>query len=199
MDGLHTYSVEWTPDFIIFSIDGAEIRRATPAEAENGKKWPQTPTFIKLGTWVGGKPGGSKGTIDWAGGPVDMSQAPFVGWYKEIRITDYCGGKDQASQYIYGDASGTQASIKVDGSTKDQGFGDSKDKNTKSSSSTSSVSKPTASKTSSSDAADKPEKTGSSTSDAGGSQKTEAPNAAAGLKASSTLAGLVGLGFLLWA
>jgi beta-glucanase (GH16 family) len=193
MEGLHTYSVEWTPDVIIYSIDGAELRRATPAEAEDGKKWPQTPAMIKLGTWVGGKPGGAQGTIDWAGGLVHMDQAPFVGWYKEIRVTDYCGGKDQASQYVYSDASGTQSSIKVEGSTKDEGFGDSK--SSSSSSSSTSVSKPTESKTNSTDAT---KETGSS----GGGAKTpetQPPNAAAGLKVSSTLAGLVVLGFLLWA
>lgn len=188
MDGLHKYSIEWTPDFIIFKVDGAEIRRATPAEAENGKKWPQTPTFIKLGTWVGGKPGGSQGTIDWAGGLVDMSQAPFVGWYKEIRITDYCGGKDQAAQYVYSDASGSMESIKVDGSTRDEGFGDAHEENT------TSVAKPTESKTPTEEA-DEPAETGTESD----KPATNPPNAAAGLKASSALAGLVFLGFLLWA
>lgn len=189
MEGLHTYSIDWTPDHIIFSIDGKEIRRATPAEADNGAKWPQTPAMIKLGTWVAGKPGGSQGTIDWAGGLVDMSQAPFVGWYKEIRITDYCGGKDKATQYIYTDGSGSQASIKVDGSTKDVGFGDSES----SSSSSTSASKPTASKTSGTNS-DKPKET-SSEDESDGSADTQ-DNAAISLKASLTLAGLLGFAFL---
>lgn len=145
MEGLHTYTIDWTPDYISFQVDGAEIRRATPAEADNGAKWPQTPAQLKLGTWVGGKSDNPQGTIDWAGGLADFAQAPFIAWYKQVTITDYCGGKDKAVEYVYSDASGSHDSIEVVGSSGEGGFGgDSK------TTTTSTTAKPTASKTSSS-------------------------------------------------
>lgn len=148
MEGLHSYAIDWTPEHMIFSVDGVEIRRAGPAEAENGAKWPQTPVQVKLGTWVGGKPSMPDGTIEWAGGLADFKQAPFVAWYKQVKITDYCGGKDKASEYVYGDASGSQASIQVRGSSGDGGFGDAGgDDDDEDKTKTKTTAKPTASKT----------------------------------------------------
>jgi len=210
MEGIHTYAIEWTPDFIVYSIDGQEIRRATPAEAENGAKWPQTPTFIKLGTWVGGRPGGSEGTIEWAGGLVDMSQAPFVGYYQSVKVTDYCGGRDQASEYVYGDASGSQASIKVEGSTRDEGFGDSGDDGDNDDQdedgddeSEEQEDEDESSDSSSSTGASKPTSTSSAdgttgTDGSAQAEETEEPSAATAVQASG-LAGVLALAFLVWA
>ncbi|PKS07141.1 hypothetical protein jhhlp_005741 [Lomentospora prolificans] len=169
MEGLHTYTIDWTPEYISFQVDGAEIRRATPAEADNGAKWPQTPVQVKLGTWVGGKPDNPPGTIDWAGGLADFAQAPFIAWYKEVKITDYCGGKDKASEYVYTDSSGSQGSIEVVGSSGEGGFGDDDVKTKSTSASTSAASstvKPTASTTDSS----------TSTSETGGATPTDDAN-----------------------
>lgn len=153
MEGLHTYTIDWTPDYISFQVDGAEIRRATPAEADNGATWPQTPVQVKLGTWVGGKSENPQGTIDWAGGLADFAQAPFIAWYKEIKITDYCGGKDTATEYVYSDTSGSQASIEVVGGSGDGGFGDGDNQSKTTTSTSASTVKPTASKTDSSSSA----------------------------------------------
>lgn len=154
MEGLHSYTIEWTPDFMAFSVDGKEIRRAGPAEAENGAKWPQTPVQVKLGTWVGGKPSNPDGTIEWAGGLADFKQAPFIGWYKSVKITDYCGGKDKATEYVYTDVSGRMDTIEVKGSSEDVGFGgpggdDSDDDEDDTTTEDNTTAKPTASKTSS--------------------------------------------------
>jgi beta-glucanase (GH16 family) len=116
MTGAHTYTLEWTPTFMKFSVDGQVLRQVTPADAKNGLTWPQTPMRVKLGTWVGGKPP-NQGTIDWAGGLVDWSQAPFTGIYKSIKITDYGAGQTGAKEYVYGDASGAWQSIKIIGGT----------------------------------------------------------------------------------
>lgn len=196
MEGLHTYSIEWTESKITFSVDGNVVRTATPAEADNGKKWPQTPAMIKLGTWVGGKPGGAEGTIEWAGGLVNMAEAPFVAWYKEIRVTDYCGGYDKAAEYVYGDNSGSKESIKVVGSSKKVEKDEDEEKET-----SSKVTKPTSTKTTSG-GADQAEETGSGdeTSSGSGSSSTSAPggdSGSAALKGSSAVAGVVFLAFLL--
>lgn len=109
----HTYSIDWTKDYVKWYVDGKEIRTLTYAEAKGGSIFPQTPMQVKFGTWVAGKQGASKGTIDWAGGITDFSKGPFVATYKSIKITDNMGGAKGAKEYVYGDKSGTWKSIKV--------------------------------------------------------------------------------------
>lgn len=216
VEGLHTYTVDWTPDYISFQVDGTEIRRATPAEADNGATWPQTPVQVKLGTWVGGKSDNPQGTIDWAGGLADFAQAPFIAWYKQVTITDYCGGKDQAAEYVYTDSSGSQGSIEVRGSSSDVGFGggDNKSKASTSSSTTSSSSssptsssaaKPSSSETSSSGSNSTSATGGGSTPTNDGSSTPSAEDGngqgsgAVATRLSSTLAAVVVLGYVLFA
>jgi hypothetical protein len=112
----HTYSVEWTPEAMIFSIDGKEVRRSAASAADGGKDWPQTPMRVKLGTWIAGNPKTqNQGTIDWAGGPVNMAAAPFVGYVKSVHIVDYSNGQPGAKEYVYKDATGTSGSIQIVG------------------------------------------------------------------------------------
>ncbi|KAK2049574.1 family 16 glycosyl hydrolase [Colletotrichum somersetense] len=110
MTSFHTYTIEWTKESIIFSIDGDVIRTATPEEGN----YPQTPMQLKLGTWVGGK-GTAQGTIDWAGGLADWEKGPFPGYYRSLKVWDYAGGdKAAAKQYEYSKGSdGTWQSIQV--------------------------------------------------------------------------------------
>ena len=125
--GPHKYTIDWTPEYIAFLVDGNEIRRAVPGDP---KKWPQTPMQVKLGTWVGGLEGGDEGTIEWAGGITDFSQAPFIAWYKSVKIIDSCGGEDDAKEYVWTDDSGDSDSIEVvGGSGKDKKDDDDKNKN----------------------------------------------------------------------
>ncbi|KAH8896500.1 cell wall glucanosyltransferase Mwg2, partial [Thozetella sp. PMI_491] len=115
MTDIHTYTLDWTPDYLTFSIDGQVVRMATPKEANDGATWPQTPAQVRLGTWVGGGADMPDGTKTWAGGPVDWSKGPFSAIYKSIKLTDYGAGIQGATEYSYGDHSGTWKSIKVQG------------------------------------------------------------------------------------
>ncbi|WYZ34040.1 hypothetical protein EsH8_I_000316 [Colletotrichum jinshuiense] len=112
MTSFHTYTIEWTKESIVFSIDGKVYRTATPAEGN----YPQTPMQLKLGTWVGGK-GTAQGTIDWAGGLAEWDKAPFAGYYRSLKVWDYAGGdKAGAKQYEYSKGSdGKWQSIQVIG------------------------------------------------------------------------------------
>ncbi|PHH53903.1 putative glycosidase crf1 [Ceratocystis fimbriata CBS 114723] len=112
-EGMHTYSIDWTPEKIDFLVDGSVIRTTDPSQADNGRKWPQNPAQLKLGTWIGGKDTMPEGTVTWAGGLADLSKLPFIGYYQKVTITDYCGNKSSAKEYTYSDSSGTQDSIKV--------------------------------------------------------------------------------------
>lgn len=119
VEGLHTYTLDWTPESITFYVDGQEIRKA---EIGDPAKWPQTPMQVKIGIWAGGHPDNSEGTIEWAGGPTNFDDAPFTAWYKSLKIVDYCGGKDAAEEYVWSDDSGLQDSIEVVGAKGNGGF-----------------------------------------------------------------------------
>ncbi|KAK1723084.1 concanavalin A-like lectin/glucanase domain-containing protein [Colletotrichum acutatum] len=118
MTSFHTYTIEWTKESIVFSIDGKVYRTATPAEGN----YPQTPMQLKLGTWVGGK-GTAQGTIDWAGGLAQWNQAPFAGHYRSLKVWDYAGGdKAGAKQYEYSKGSdGKWQTIQIIGAGEKSG------------------------------------------------------------------------------
>ncbi|KAJ2907054.1 hypothetical protein MKZ38_008622 [Zalerion maritima] len=105
-----TYTVDWTSERIVWSVEGTVVRTLTADEA--GNEYPQSPMTVRFGSWSGGDPANRPGTIEWAGGETDYSQGPFSMIVSEISITDYSTG----SAYRYTDNSGSWASIEaVDG------------------------------------------------------------------------------------
>ncbi|KAG9577470.1 concanavalin A-like lectin/glucanase, partial [Aureobasidium melanogenum] len=112
---MHTYSFDWTEEKIDWLIDGAVVRTLMYADAVSGKNFPQTPMRLKLGNWVAGDPAtNAPGTIEWAGGDTDFSQAPFTMYVKTVSITNY----NPAAEYEWTDKTGSYESIKlVDGSS----------------------------------------------------------------------------------
>ncbi|KIW41269.1 uncharacterized protein PV06_06842 [Exophiala oligosperma] len=118
-DEFHTYSIDWTADQIVWSIDGTTVRVMTQAQAEAGQ-YPQTPMYVKVGAWAGGDPSNPQGTIEWAGGPTDYSAGPFTMYLKSIHVTDYSTG----SEYSYSGTSGTwQSIVSSGGKINSQGDG----------------------------------------------------------------------------
>lgn len=111
-DGFHKYTIDWTPEYLSWSVDGAEIRRLKRGDANGGHNYPQTPMKVKLGNWVGGGSKSPEGTVQWAGGLAEWDQAPFTMTVKSLKITD---GQPGAKTYTYGDKTGSDASIIVDG------------------------------------------------------------------------------------
>lgn len=73
----HTYTVDWTPDQITWSVDGKTHRTKTRASTWNDTSklynYPQTPARVQLSLWPGGASSQAQGTIDWAGGPINWS------------------------------------------------------------------------------------------------------------------------------
>ena len=105
-----SYTIDWTSERIVWSVEGTVVRTLTAAEA--GNQYPQSPMTIRFGSWSGGDPANSPGTIEWAGGPTDYSQGPFSMVVRDISITDYSTG----SAYRYTDRSGSWQSIQaIDG------------------------------------------------------------------------------------
>jgi hypothetical protein len=109
---MHTYSFDWTKDKIDWLIDGVVVRTLMYADAVGGENFPQTPMRLKLGNWVAGDPAtNAKGTIEWAGGETDFSQAPFTMYVKTVSVTNY----NPAQAYQWSDRSGSYGSIKLVG------------------------------------------------------------------------------------
>ncbi|KXH43372.1 glycosyl hydrolase family 16 [Colletotrichum nymphaeae SA-01] len=105
------YTIDWTSERIVFSVDGTVVRTLKESEADTNQ-YPQSPMQVKFGSWSGGDPANAAGTIDWARGPTDFSKGPFHMVVKDVSITDYSTGKE----YKYTDTTGNWGSIQaVDG------------------------------------------------------------------------------------
>ncbi|KAJ4298337.1 hypothetical protein N0V88_003363 [Collariella sp. IMI 366227] len=94
-DDYHNYTMIWTKEFLDFYIDGQQVRRLEPKDANNTYNYPQTPCRLSLGIW--------------AGGTTDFNQGPFTMFVKNAHVTDYSSGKE----YVYSDHSGSWESIKI--------------------------------------------------------------------------------------
>ncbi|KAH9886555.1 concanavalin A-like lectin/glucanase domain-containing protein [Xylariomycetidae sp. FL2044] len=147
-DTFHTYTIDWTKDYVRWSIDGAQVRELLYADAVGGSQFPQTPCQLKLGTWDAGSSTAPEGTVQWAGGLTDFSQAPFKAYYKSVAVTDYSNGIEGATKYVWDEGSdGSYGSIQV---VKGDGSSESSDGETTSTSSSAASSTTESSKASSS-------------------------------------------------
>ncbi|KAH8808582.1 glycoside hydrolase family 16 protein [Xylogone sp. PMI_703] len=116
----HTYTIDWTSAYIKWYIDGSLVRTLNYGDdlALGGYNFPQTPMKVKMGNWVGcadaaaASNPATQGTCEWAGGPAQFGSGPFVMYVKDVTIQDYgC-----ATEYKYGDNSGSYQSIQSIGS-----------------------------------------------------------------------------------
>ncbi|KAL4778815.1 concanavalin A-like lectin/glucanase domain-containing protein [Aspergillus varians] len=107
----HNYTTYWTHEKIEWWVDQKLLRTLTYDEAKNGtgSAFPQTPSNVRIGIWPAGDPDNAKGTIDWAGGPIDYDAGPYTMTVKDVRVHDFHTGKE----YEYGDRTGDWDSIKV--------------------------------------------------------------------------------------
>jgi len=102
----HNYTIDWSQERIQYIVNGNVVREvpyAAPGE------YPQSPCRVQFGIWCGGC-SDRPGTVQWAGGKPDWSEAPFVMNIQSLRVVD---GTQNASSYSYGDHSGLWSSINV--------------------------------------------------------------------------------------
>jgi beta-glucanase (GH16 family) len=105
----HNYALEWSAEELIWSIDGVAVRVLPNDNATSGSyQYPQSPMKVELGLWDGGDPSNDGGTIEWAGGYTNFSDAPFTMYVKSVTVTNAnpCSGG-----YQYTDMSGSYQSI----------------------------------------------------------------------------------------
>ncbi|KAJ5623212.1 hypothetical protein N7490_011817 [Penicillium lividum] len=107
----HNYTTYWNHDKLEWYVDGTLIRTLlyTDSLALEGKNYPQTPCQVKIGIWPSGEESESEGTIEWGGGLVNWTNAPFTMTVQKVRVQDFHTGKE----YKYGNHSGDWQSIEV--------------------------------------------------------------------------------------
>ncbi|WP_437302176.1 family 16 glycosylhydrolase [Sorangium sp. So ce388] len=78
-DGYHTYALEWSPDYVAWSIDGREVRRSTGAQVATLR----SPQGLRMNMW-------SSDAVEWVGAFDDsvLPQHQFVNWIKYYRYNN---------------------------------------------------------------------------------------------------------------
>ena len=112
----HTYALNWTSESLTWLIDGKAQRTLNYADANGGKNFPQTPCNVRLGNWPGGD-SENEGTVQWAGGKVDYTKAPFNMTVANIKVINYSPG----TEYHWKDKTGSFESIEVIGAGNKDG------------------------------------------------------------------------------
>ncbi|KAJ2551609.1 putative glycosidase CRH2 [Coemansia sp. RSA 1933] len=96
----HTYTINWTPDYIQWLVDGHNFRTVWRTETWDSKsgvyKFPESESFVSFSVWDGGS--GAKGTADWAGGKINWDGAPFVMGVKSVSVS--CHYKGNETTYV---------------------------------------------------------------------------------------------------
>lgn len=124
-DEWHEYEIRWTPDEITWAIDGKVGRTKKKSDTwnETFSQWdfPQTPSRVQLSIWPGGLDSNAKGTIDWAGGPIDWDHEDVKkdGYYSvafsEITVECYDAdsppGTNKRKSYIFNDVHATNDTV----------------------------------------------------------------------------------------
>ncbi|WP_438013564.1 family 16 glycosylhydrolase [Sorangium sp. So ce315] len=78
-DGYHTYTLEWTPNYVAWSIDGREVRRTTGDQVASLKN----PQSLRFNLW-------SSDVVEWVGAFEEsaLPQHQFINWIKYYRYNN---------------------------------------------------------------------------------------------------------------
>lgn len=120
----HSYTIDWQPDALTFSIDGSAVRTLQKSDTVNATtgiaQYPSTPARIQLSLWPAGISSSPPGTVTWAGGMINWddpdykSAGHFYALVKEVDIK--CANLQTGpnlTSYVY-DANATSNSPIVD-------------------------------------------------------------------------------------
>jgi beta-glucanase (GH16 family) len=128
-DTYHTYTIDWSPDEIVWSVDGNPGRTTKKSDTWNATAnrfdYPQTPSRVQLSLWPGGLSTNAEGTIAWAGGAIDWSselmqpQGYYYASVKEVSVECYdppsSVKKTGSVSYVIDDQSGDNSSVTITG------------------------------------------------------------------------------------
>ncbi|KAJ6577476.1 concanavalin A-like lectin/glucanase domain-containing protein [Mycena capillaripes] len=76
----HDYTIAWSPDSLLFQIDGKTVRtiERTDTIVDGVSRFPNTPSRIQLSLWPAGTTTSAPGTIQWAGGLINWADADYT-------------------------------------------------------------------------------------------------------------------------
>ena len=121
----HTYTVDWQPDQLTWSVDGTVARTLSKNETfnktDNQYHYPQTPARVQLSLWPAGQSSNGQGTVAWSGGLIDWNSQDvktngyFYSMYNDVNVECYSApagaNVSGKTSYIYTDTSGVNSSI----------------------------------------------------------------------------------------
>lgn len=124
----HEYEIQWTPDDITWLVDGkvGRVQKKSDTWNATANQWnfPQTPSRLQLSIWPGGASTNAKGTVDWAGGPIDWDSEDikrdgyYYATFGEVSIECYqtktAPGTNSGKSYSYNDLRATNDTV-IDG------------------------------------------------------------------------------------
>ncbi|KAI9812972.1 MAG: hypothetical protein M1832_006451 [Thelocarpon impressellum] len=128
-ENYHTYTIDWKPDQITWSIDGQVGRTLKKSDTYNQTSkrydYPQTPSRVQLSLWPAGLSSNGKGTVDWAGGLIDWQSQDiqnnkyYYAAVKDVSIQCYDppsnAKKTGDKSYIFTDSVGDESAVEISG------------------------------------------------------------------------------------
>jgi beta-glucanase (GH16 family) len=102
-DDFHNFAVDWSPDLIVWTLDGSEYFRITPA-SPNGRQWVfDHPFFMILNVAVGG---------NWPGDPDNSTSLPQTMLVDYVRVSAWDGGSSAGGNPGEGNAGSSGNALK---------------------------------------------------------------------------------------
>lgn len=88
----HTYTFDWKPDSLTWSVDNQPLRTLTRVSTYNATskayQYPQTPARIMLSLWPAGLSSNPAGTVAWSGGQISWNSPYMVKGYYYAQVLD---------------------------------------------------------------------------------------------------------------
>jgi len=133
----HTYTIDWQPDALTWSVDGNVIRTITKDSTKNAAtgtmEYPTTPARVQLSLWPAGIAASAQGTIDWSGGMINWSDPDYLAaghFYAfvdsvSIKCSTALAVAPDSTSYVYGanDTSGIPTILATNQTTTLNGAG----------------------------------------------------------------------------
>jgi len=123
---VHTYTIDWQPDYTTWAVDGniqrTLLRNETYNQTTGQYHYPQTPSRIMLSLWPAGLASNGQGTIDWAGGQISwnspyMQNGYYYAMFKDVTVECYnppSGYQNHGSKaYYYTTTAGTNDTVAI--------------------------------------------------------------------------------------
>ncbi|KAJ6608674.1 concanavalin A-like lectin/glucanase domain-containing protein [Mycena sp. CBHHK59/15] len=108
-ENYHDYTIVWSPDSLVFQINGKTVRTIKRRDTivDGVSRFPNTPSRIQLSLWPAGTTASAPGTIQWAGGLINWADKDYTaaGGHFTARVKSVsvkCGDPTPPSSSVQG-------------------------------------------------------------------------------------------------